>query len=347
MATASKSQLAKLFHRLATSYTAGLEIRSIIERESQSGPPSWRRVMGEVSRELSGGTGLATALRNQGRFFPKLTLAVVQAGEQGGRMDEAFGKLARHYDSLVQFRNRFLAAIAWPVFELVAAVAMIGLMILVVGFINDSIGDVGPTEGPLIDLFGLGLGTAGNFALYLFVVLVLSTGAAVFFVGIQRGWFGTLPMRIARRIPLIGPTIEALSLSRFAWTASIAENAGMEAGESMNLSLQSTQNYYYDRLIPEVTAGVRSGGQFYEVLQKTGAFPREFLLLVENGEISGQMAEAMDRASIHLQDQAETNLKVIATVGFVLTFSFVAIVVGVMVIYLFQKVYLQPLQSFM
>jgi type II secretory pathway component PulF len=154
-------------------------------------------------------------------------------------------------------------------------------------------------------------------------------------------------MRIARRLPLIGKTIECLSLSRFAWTASIAENAGMEAGETMQMALESTQNYYYERLIPEVTRGVRGGRQFHPTLRATGAFPADFLDLVENGETAGELAETMQRASDQLHESAENNLKTIAVVGFVVCFCFVAIVVGVTVISLFKQVYLRPLQEFM
>lgn len=292
--------------------------------------------MSEVATDLTQGVSLSSALANRQEFFPKLSLAVVQAGERGGRLDEAFQRLAKHYDNLVQFRNRFLTSIAWPVFELVAAIVILGLLILIIGFIYDMNGL------PPVDWFGLGFGTRGNFVIYVLLVLMAAAAITTLIVGTSRGWFGTLPMRIARRLPLVGPTIEALALSRFAWTASIAENAGMEAGETMTLALRSTQNFFYERLIPEVVGGVRAGGQYYEVLERTSAFPKEFLLLVENGEISGQMAESMDRASHQFQELAETNLKYISTIGFVLMLSFVGIVMAFTIISLYWNLIVAP-----
>ena len=113
------------------------------------------------------------------------------------------------------------------------------------------------------------------------------------------------------------------------------------------MALESTQNYYYERLIPEVTAGVRGGRQYYPTLRATNAFPDDFLVLVENGETAGELAETLQRASDQLQETAENNLKVLAVVGFVVCFCFVAIVIGVTVISLFQQIYLKPLQEFM
>jgi len=341
MARATKNQLAKLFFRLANSYSAGIDLRGALERESGIGPPVYRRTMRAVVADVSDGGSLSGALKRCGDFFPKLVLAVTRAGERGGRMDEAFRRLATHYDNLVKFRNRFLIAIAWPLFELVAAIVIIGLLMLVMGYLLD-----GKDPGPP-DWFGLGLGTTGNFILYVMMITTFGGGIAFLIIGTMRGTFGTLPMQLARRTPLIGPTIEALSLSRFAWTMSIAENAGMEAGETMLLALQSTQNYYYERLIPEVTAGVRSGAGYYEVLKETQAFPEDLLVLVENGETAGQLAETMERGSEQLQEKAEANLKVIATVGFAVMLGFVGLVMAVTIISMYYQLVISPMNDVM
>ncbi len=343
MSQASHSQLAKLFYRLHNSYKAGIDLRTTVKKETESGSPLYRRTMRAVAADLDAGGSLSLAFRQRDQFFPKLVLAVTQAGERGGRLDDAFRKLAAHYDSLVKFRNRFLASIAWPAFELLFAVGIIGLMILIFGMIYGDGSETG-IKNPM-SLFGLG--AWGSFTVYSLFVLLVAGAALALVLGTARGWFGTLPMRIARRLPLVGKTIESLSLSRFAWTASIAENAGMEAGETMQMALESTQNYYYERLIPEVTAGVRGGRQFHPTLRATNAFPDDFLVLVENGETAGALAETMQRASDQLQETAENNLKVLAVVGFVVCFCFVAIVIGVVVISLFQQVYLNPIQDIM
>lgn len=340
MARASQSQLARLFHRLANSYRAGIDLRSALLRETESGSPLWRRELTAVGQDLQRGSDLATALRNRGEFFPKLVLAITRAGERGGRLEEAFTRLASHYDSLVRFRSRFLTAIAWPVFELCFAIAVIGFLILILGYIYES----NHLDPP--DWFGLGLGTRGNFVLFLFIVLAAGGGLAGLVAGTARGVFGTLPMEIARRLPVVGRTIECLSLSRFAWTASVAENAGMEAGETMQLALEATQNHFYERLIPEVTAGVRGGSGFHSVLSRTGAFPESFLMLVQNGETAGMLAESLERASGQLQEEAENNLRILAVVGFVLTFLFVAGIMAFAIISMYYRFVISPIRDF-
>ncbi|MEM9413691.1 MAG: type II secretion system F family protein, partial [Planctomycetota bacterium] len=166
-----------------------------------------------------------------------------------------------------------------------------------------------------------------------------------FIFGIKWGWFGTLPMRLARRIPLIGKTIEALALSRFAWTMSISENAGMPALDIAKTSLEATQNYFYQRLVEPVQRSVQLGKGFSHSFRSTTAFPEDFLIYMENGEISGELAESMDRASKELQERAQNNLKTIGTIGFVLTFLTVAVIIGTVVITMAQQLYIKPIED--
>ncbi|MEZ6094864.1 MAG: type II secretion system F family protein [Pirellulaceae bacterium] len=337
MSEISKSQMAKLFYRLEKAYSAGLDLRTVLERESKSGPGSYRNAIGQVSDSVNQGNSLANAISSLDGYFPPLVISIVKAGERGGRLEEAFRKLSRHYDGLVKFRSRLLAGIAWPLFELGMGLTVFGALILILGYLLDS-------EEMAIDWFGLGLDATGNFILYVCLVFFFGSVAFALLFGSLKGWFGTMPMRIAKRIPVLGKTIEALSLSRLAWTMSIAENAGMRAEEIVELSMNATQNFYFTNLIDDLTADVKSGLSFTEAFRSTDVFPEDFLVLVENGETAGELAETMERASNDLQETAEANLKIISTVCFVLTFLFVAALIGFIIISIMSK-YLGILDS--
>ncbi|MBX3418606.1 MAG: type II secretion system F family protein [Pirellulaceae bacterium] len=340
MAKISKATLSKLFYRLEKSYTAGIDLHTALQRESEQGSPTYRNIMQSIASRVCRGDSFSDSISALSDDFPPLVQAVVKAGEQGGRLEESFRRLSQHYNSLVQFRRNLLARMAWPMFELAMAVVVVGVMILILGFILES------ADIPAIDWFGFGLSVFGNFALYCFIVLTLLSAAALLIFGSMWGWFGELPMKIARRIPLIGKTIECLALSRFAWTMSVAENAGMRPQETTKLALEATQNFYFTNQIEPIRNSLDQGRSIHDSLASTSVFPRDFLMYVDNGEIAGELAETLDRVSKDLQEQAENNLKTITTIGFVITFLFTAVVVGAAVILLFQKVYIEQIQSF-
>lgn len=339
MSRISQAQMAKLFDRLATSYSAGIDLRKAYKRESQTGTTTYRAQAAEVARQLNGGKELAEAMAGTGGYFPDLAVSVVKAGERGGRLEESFAKLGKHYGDLVAFRNRFLSAIAWPAFELFAAIMIVGVLMA----ICDSIFETMDMEK--FNWLGMG-STMGNVIAYYVLVLLVVIGFVVLIMGTAKGWFGSLPIQIAMKIPLIGNTIECLALSRFAWTMSVAENAGMNAMEIVKLSLRSTENFYYKRLEPEVCHDIREGRQFYPSLKDTDSFPEDFLIYVDNGETAGELSESMERASGELQAKAEMNLKLIGTIGFVLMILFVAGIVLAILVFAVQQ-YVNMLNSLM
>jgi type IV pilus assembly protein PilC len=326
MARISQSQMAKLFQRLATSYSAGIDIRSAVKRETSNGSPSYQIHTKMIYDQISNGEPLADAMASADGYFPDLAISVVKAGEKGGRLEESFARLGDHYKSLVTFRNNFLSAIAWPAFELVFAIVICGGLIFLCDFIMDSIGF------EKIDWFWMG-STTGNIIAYFVLIGLFFTGLTTLVVGTIRGWFGNFPMKVALKIPLIGSTLQSLALSRFAWTMSIAENAGMDAIEIAKLSLRSTENFFYKQLEPEVIDSIRAGNAFYPTLLETECFPDDFLVYVDNGEQAGELAESMDRASHELQDRAERNLQAIGKIGFVAMMMFVAAVVAFIAIF--------------
>lgn len=339
MAKISQSQMAKLFHRLATSYSAGIDLRTVFNRETSIGSPSYQIKAKQVSHKLSNGGTLADALAETNGYYPDLVVSVVMAGEQGGRLEESFSRLSKHYQDLVDFRNKFLAAIAWPAFELLFAILIVGGLMAICDWIFSSM------EIEKFNWLGMG-STTGNVIAYFVLVGLFFSGMAALIVGTARGWYGTFPMRIAMKIPLIGKTIVCLSLSRFAWTMSVAENAGMNAIQIAQLSLRSTENFYYKRLEPEVCRRLRNGDQFYPTFASTGAFPDDLLIYIDNGETAGELAESMDRASDELQQRAELNLKAIGTIGFICTLLFVSGIVLLIIVFAMQQ-YVNLINSLM
>lgn len=334
------SQLAASFQRMAVSYSAGIDIRKIVRRETEHGSTTYRKTFAEITSKVDKGASLGASMASTEQVFPVLATAVVKAGEKGGRLEESFKRLSDHYKSLADFRQRFLSSVAWPCFQLVAAIGIIGALILILDYVY-RLGNMDP-----IDWFGMG-GTTGNFLFYIGVIGFLFGGGYFLYQGINRGWFGVIPIKIARRIPLVGKTIECLALSRFAWTMSVCENAGMNPLETIRLALGSTENYFYQQLEPELTSDLQKGLDFYRSMEQTQSFPEDLLIYVENGETSGELAESMDRASREMQDRAERNLKTISGIGFFLVFSMVAVLIGGTVILLYNNLYLKTINEFL
>ncbi len=340
MARIPLKTLADLCHRISTSYKAGIDVLQIFRRESQTGSLRHRLAMTKVLDCVSQGQTIAEGLRAADNYFPELTSAVAESGETSGRLERSFFLLAQHYDTIVKFRRDMIGRLAWPIFELLSAVVIIAVMILGMGWASSVSG-----SGEPFDLIGWDWSTMQYFWGWVSFCLVTLGSITLVIYGSMVGWFGDLPMRIARRIPLIGKTIQVFSLARFAWVLSAVYEAGMNTMHGVGLAFRSTQNFYYTQFEEPVKDQLQAGVSLTEALRETGAFPEDLLMYVENGELTGEMPETMNRLADQYNAEAEKNLNLISRIMFFVVFSIIAVMIGGLVISLYSR-YIGILQSY-
>lgn len=328
----SLKRLADLCHRVGTSYQAGIDVLTIWKREAGAGSPHHRREMERVAGRIGEGGTVAEGMRATEGYFPELTCSITEAGEVSGRLERAFQLLADHYDTVLRFRREMTGRLAWPVFELVMAVVIIALMILGIGWASTA-----NASGESFDFIGWGWTTAQYFWGWILFCTTFFGGAALVIYGTLAGWFGTLPMRLARRLPVLGKTIEVMSLSRFAWVLAAVYEAGMNTMHGVALALRSTQNFYYADQEKPVVDDLQNGVDLALALRKTGVFPDDLILYVENGELTGQVPESMNRLADQYQAEAEKNLALISKIVFFVVFSTIAIMIAFVVISLYSR----------
>ena len=111
MARIKTKILERFCYRMATGLNAGVDILTLLQRETESGTPQNRRWMQEVVQRVRQGESLTDALSEQGNYFPSLMLEMVHVGEQSGRLGDVFQHLADHYASLQKLYRGFLAMI--------------------------------------------------------------------------------------------------------------------------------------------------------------------------------------------------------------------------------------------
>jgi type IV pilus assembly protein PilC len=330
---------AQLFDRLATGYHAGLDLRALWQRESNSGNPVLARSAKIVSEKIAAGESLAEAMHHTNGFFSPLTIAVVKAGEASGRLEQSLRRISQHFQTWHNFRRDILVAMAWPLFELGFSILVIGALILLLGWALSNVNPKG------MDWFGWGWGTWDYFRAYMALVCLGLTCLGLIWVGIRLEWFGTLPTRIAKYIPLVGGILRNLSLARFCWALSAALGAGMNVAESLRIGIQASQNSRFLEIESQITQEIVENRTIYETLAKTGRFPEEFLTYVSNGEVSGELPETLDRVSGIYQGRVESGFLLLKTVTFIATLLFVGLIIGATIIFLFNKLYLGTLRE--
>ncbi len=291
---------------MSTMLHSGVGIQKAVELAStKTSDPRTRRTFEAVSKEVANGTEVAEAMRRQ-NSFPSLMLDMVEVGEKSGALPEVLESLANHYENNLRLRRSFYASIAWPMFQLVAAILVIALAIWVIGFFG------GPASKDF-DILGLGLhGTTGA------IIWLVSTFGTLFGVVaayqiFKRTFAGQQILDpLLLQIPLVGHCTRSFAIARFSWAFALTQQAGMKIEESLKASLRATSNGAFMAAARPMWESVKNGETLSRSMAESRLFPADYLHMVEVAEQSGTVPEMLDRLSPQFEDQARRALNAMA-----------------------------------
>lgn len=318
--------LAIVSRSLATMLESGIQIRKAIgiaSKKAMHAPT--KKVLREISDAIQGGSDISQALREHGNFFPTLFIEMVTMAEETGSLPEVLRHLAEHYEANIRMKKELIGSLIWPVFQLVAAIFVIAILILVLGLIggdNDISNIVFGLKGPTGAMIWL-TGTLGTFAAMFAVWLMIQKAAQAKAI--------VDPMLLM--VPVLGRCMRSFAIARFSWSYYLTQQTGMPVNRSLQGSLKATGNGAFVSQTPFITSAVMEGSSLTESLKQSRLFPVEFLEMVSVAEESGTVPEALHRLSPHFEEDARRALKILTSAISVVVWLFVA---GFIIFFVFK-----------
>jgi type II secretory pathway component PulF len=321
-------QLAALCRRTATSLTAGIDVRRTFAREAQTTSGALGRNLGTVSETVARGGSLAEGFRATGEYFPPLFRQLVEVGEQTGHTAEIFSQLAEHYEHQLALRRSFVSSIAWPLIQLTVALATIGLLIWIMGWLE--------TRGSSADLLGWGLKGTRGLAIYLAIVGAVAAAIGLMIQGVRRGAAAWKPVQsFLLRLPGLGGAMQTLALARFSWTLHLTLDTGMDVRRALRIALENSNNVRFEAANEPMQRAIGEGRPIHEVMSAARVFPPAYVDAVTVGEESGRLVETLAILSRQQQEEARTAMSILVRLAGFAVWAMVAVFIIVMIFRLF------------
>src|ERR1035437_9959152 len=144
--------------QLATLVDAGLPLLRglrVLEKQERSG--TLKRILGDLSISIEGGSTFSEALAQHPKVFNRLFVNMIKAGELGGGLEVVLKRLAEFSEKAQKIKGKVKAALFYPVAVLiVAAGILILLMVMVVPKFKDVFSGMGFTL-PTFTRFVMGI----------------------------------------------------------------------------------------------------------------------------------------------------------------------------------------------
>jgi type IV pilus assembly protein PilC len=328
----SQDNLIHLCRTLRHYLSAGLTVVDVFGQQAQKGPAGLRPLAGRVSAALAGGDSLAEALAREADALPPLFVALTRVGEETGMLAEVCGDLERYFVRQQKLQRQFRGRIAWPLTQLVLAVLVLAGLIWFLGGIARQPGQ------RRYDPLGLGLAGAGGAATFLGVVVGV----------VLCGWGGyvlltrSLRRRAAvdgflLRLPLLGPCLRALALSRFCLALRLTTAAALPIRDALRLSFQATANAAFVARGGDAEAAVGRGQDLVSALTRTGLFPEDCRQILSVAEESGRLDVVLRQQSEHYDEEAGRRLTTLTSALAWAVWLLVAVAILVVVFRLYSS----------
>jgi type IV pilus assembly protein PilC len=268
-------------------------IEGLADLRDSTENPRFREVISGLVESIQGGQNLSQALASHPRVFPPVFRALVRAGEETGRLPEVLKSLNENLKWEDELAAQTKKLVMYPVFvgTVVIAVTMFLMIYLVpqmMGFIKNM--------GQAIPWHTKALIAVSSFLQsywWLVILLPVAAWAIITFLARTNPTVRYRLDALKLNIPLIGPILRKIMLSRFASIFALMYSSGITILDSIRSSEETAGNLVIQEGLKQAGQQIADGKNVTAAFQEVGLFPPLVIRMLRVGENTGALDTAL------------------------------------------------------
>jgi type IV pilus assembly protein PilC len=285
------------------------------------------KLLNDIRTDVETGTSLSVAFRKHPMQFNALYCNLVEAGEQGGILEQLLERLAIYEEKTLQLKSKIKSALMYPVAVLVVAfVVLTVIMIFVIPAFKEVFTSFGADlPAPTLAVMWL----SDKFVQWWWLLFGVLIGGGYFFM---QSWRRSERMQMAMdrmflRLPVFGDLIRKAVLARWTRTLSTMFGAGVPLVEALDSVGGAAGNAVYQVATEQIQREVSTGTALTMAMQNTGVFPTMVLQMTSIGEESGSLDHMLGKAAEFYEDEVDEMVKGLSS----LMEPFIIVILGVLI----------------
>ena len=338
--TVKARDLAIFSRQLSTMISAGMSIlRSLYVLEEQTESKFLKETIIAVRRDVEAGLSLSDALARHPKVFNPLFVAMTQAGEAGGVLEEALVRVADQLQKDDSLRRQIRSAMIYPTLVITFAV---GVMMALVAFLV-------PVFEGVFKQFGGELPKITQVSVLMSHAVtgywwLMFGGAAVLAVAFLKwkksSWGRPQWDHFRLHVPMkIGAIVQQVAVARWSRTLSSLTSAGVPLLLALEITGKTGGNVAVEEAMDGVIASVKRGGTIAAPLAQAPIFPTMVTHMVGVGEESGALDSMLDRVAEFYEDQVEASVKALTSILEPIMIILIGGIVGFIVISMYLPLF--------
>ena len=313
-----------------------LQALEILHRRIEK--PAYRSALGGIIEAVKGGAALSDAMAAHAAFFPPLFTATVRAGEQSGAIVDVLNRFIGYQKRMLAVRRKVITALAYPVFLVIALVAVMTLFFLyIIPNFTQMYSDQSASLPLLTSLLISFTRFVSASAPLILIALVAGAVALSFWRRTPSG--RTALDAIMIRVPLVRTLITQYIMAQLTRTLATVLRGGIPLVQALDTTAGVIGNRVIARRLTESRELVTGGVGLADAFERTRLAPDMTVRMIEVGESSGDLPQMLEDVADFYEQEVENRLTVLTTMIEPVLMLTMGIVIAFIVVALYLPIF--------
>lgn len=294
----SVQELSLMTRQLAVLVKANIPlVDSLMAVSEQVEDPVLAEAIADCKNMVNEGSPFYKALSKYPNLFDKIYISMVEAGEMSGSLDVILVRLAEFTEAAAELRSKVSSAMTYPIIMLVVTFGLLSLMFVFV--IPKMVVVFESAPNLQLPWYTLALINISTFMVnYWYLIFGSMVIAYLIFNNWKNSPTGSQQWdSIALTLPIAGPVVRMVAVSRFTRTLSTLLTGGVPMLNALDIVRNVVNNHVLALAIDDARSNISEGESIAGPLKKSGQFPPIVIHMVNIGEKTGELENMLSQVS--------------------------------------------------
>lgn len=325
--------------QFSTMIDAGLPLVQCLDiLHSQQENKTFKTTLKTIKDDVEGGATFAEALGKFPKIFDELFVNMIAAGEAGGILDVILNRLANYMEKAMKLKKQVKGAFTYPIIVLVVAVIVVAvIMVFVI---------------PVFEEMFKGFGSALPVPTQIVVAMsdfirqyILHTIGGIVLFGIAlKKFYNTgkgrlLIDRLLLTLPVFGPLLKKVAVSKFTRTLGTMLSSGVSILEGLKIVAKTAGNKVVEGAVFDVRSAISEGQTIAAPLAASGVFPSMVVQMIAVGESTGALDAMLGKIADFYDDEVDAAVSNLTAMIEPFMMVFLGVVVGGLIVAMYLPIF--------
>ncbi|WP_035195618.1 type II secretion system F family protein [Acidithiobacillus ferrivorans] len=329
-----------MVRQLATMINAGVPAVQCFEMLALSTEnQAMKKMLKGILRYLNTGETIAQGMAHYPKYFDRLFVSLIKAGEQGGILDTILLRLADYRERSMRLQKKVHSAMFYPAAIITVMIVVVSvLMIFVIPVFAQLFKSFGATL-PLLTQMVINISDWMKSHWYIVVGTPIA-GVWLFIAAYKKSMaFRTQVDRVSLKLPVLGPILLKGAIARFTRTLATMQSAGVPIVEALETLSRISNNVIIEQSVLRARQDVMAGGRMTNVLKEDGIFPVMATQMLGIGEETGAIEVMASKVADFYEGEVEESVNRMSTLMEPIIMVILGIIVGTLVIAMYMPIF--------